>query len=56
MKLSDGRTLGYAEYGRPDGTPILYFHGTPSSLTTLHDYSHFSGMFPPLKEVIEFLT
>ncbi|MBD0288901.1 MAG: alpha/beta hydrolase, partial [Flavisolibacter sp.] len=31
IKLSDGRLLGYALYGPPDGTPVLYFHGTPSS-------------------------
>jgi pimeloyl-ACP methyl ester carboxylesterase len=29
--LPDGRTLGYAEYGSPNGTPLLYFHGFPSS-------------------------
>jgi pimeloyl-ACP methyl ester carboxylesterase len=31
MKLRDGRNLGYAEYGKPDGIPILLFHGTPGS-------------------------
>jgi len=29
--LGDGRRLGYAQYGRPDGEPILYFHGHPGS-------------------------
>jgi pimeloyl-ACP methyl ester carboxylesterase len=29
--LPDGRRLAYAEYGRPDGHPVLYFHGAPSS-------------------------
>lgn len=29
--LPDGRTLAYAEFGRPDGLPVLYFHGAPSS-------------------------
>ncbi|KAH8685326.1 Alpha/Beta hydrolase protein [Ilyonectria robusta] len=29
--LPDGRVLGFAEYGDPDGTPLLYFHGFPSS-------------------------
>ncbi|MAU08840.1 MAG: hypothetical protein CL607_03390 [Anaerolineaceae bacterium] len=27
MMLKDGRTLGFAEYGAQDGTPVLYFHG-----------------------------
>ncbi len=31
IKLKDGRILGYAEYGDPQGKPVLYFHGTPSS-------------------------
>jgi pimeloyl-ACP methyl ester carboxylesterase len=29
--LSDGRKLSYALYGPPDGKPVFYFHGTPSS-------------------------
>lgn len=29
MKLHDGRKLGYAEYGKPEGIPLLLFHGTP---------------------------
>lgn len=29
--LADGRTLGFAEYGSPNGIPLLYFHGYPSS-------------------------
>jgi pimeloyl-ACP methyl ester carboxylesterase len=29
--LRDGRTLGYAEYGDPAGSPLLYFHGHPGS-------------------------
>ena len=29
--LPDGRTLGYAAYGDPQGNPLLYFHGWPSS-------------------------
>jgi len=31
IKLSDGRALGYAEYGDPQGKPVLHFHGFPSS-------------------------
>lgn len=29
--LPSGRTLGYASYGDPNGIPLLYFHGYPSS-------------------------
>jgi len=29
--LHDGRALGFAEYGDPDGKPVFYFHGHPSS-------------------------
>ena len=31
IELRDGRSLGYAEYGTPDGKPVFYFHGFPSS-------------------------
>ncbi len=31
LRLADGRQLGYAEYGRPDGIPVFYFHGFPGS-------------------------
>jgi pimeloyl-ACP methyl ester carboxylesterase len=31
FRLPDGRTLGYAEYGNPQGRPLVYFHGWPSS-------------------------
>lgn len=31
LPLRDGRHLGYAEYGRPDGEPGFYFHGHPGS-------------------------
>ena len=31
VTLSDGRKLGYNEYGPADGNPLFYFHGTPSS-------------------------
>jgi pimeloyl-ACP methyl ester carboxylesterase len=30
-RLPDGRRLGYAEWGDPNGWPTLFFHGTPSS-------------------------
>lgn len=27
--LSEGRKLGFAEDGGPDGAPVFYFHGFP---------------------------
>ena len=29
--LSDGRKLAWEEAGKPDGVPIIYFHGSPGS-------------------------
>ena len=31
IRLPDGRSLGYAEYGDPAGKPVFFFQGTPSS-------------------------
>ena len=31
LPLQDGRLLAYADYGVPDGWPLLYFHGIPGS-------------------------
>jgi pimeloyl-ACP methyl ester carboxylesterase len=31
VKLHDGRNLGFSEYGKPEGIPLLLFHGTPGS-------------------------
>src|SRR5262245_41965693 len=30
-RMPDGRQLAFAEYGDPDGRPVMYFHGAPSS-------------------------
>ena len=30
IELSDGRTLGYAEWGEPHAFPVFGFHGTPA--------------------------
>jgi len=38
IKLSGGRTLGFAEFGQTDGHPIFVFHGTPGS--RFHLFSH----------------
>lgn len=29
ITLPDGRRLAFTEWGEPDGTPVMYFHGTP---------------------------
>lgn len=31
LRLDDGRLLGYAIYGDPEGRPVFYFHGFPGS-------------------------
>ena len=30
ITLPDGRKLAYTEFGRPDGVPVIYFHGAPA--------------------------
>jgi pimeloyl-ACP methyl ester carboxylesterase len=36
MTLSDGRTLGFDDFGDPEGTPVLFFHGFGSSRVVRH--------------------
>src|SRR5919202_4018235 len=36
IRLRDGRMLGYAEQGDPDGAPVLVFHGLPGSRFSRH--------------------
>ena len=31
LTLPDGRSLAYAEFGKPEGYPVLYFHAAPSA-------------------------
>ena len=31
IQLADGRSLAWAEYGDPDGAPLIFHHGIPSS-------------------------
>ncbi|HEY7347803.1 MAG TPA: alpha/beta hydrolase [Ktedonobacterales bacterium] len=34
--LPDGRALGFAQFGSPDGKPLLFFHGLGASRLTRH--------------------
>ena len=36
--LPDGRRLGYAEFGDPNGPVVLWFHGTPGGRRQFLDY------------------
>ncbi len=36
LQLHDGRTMAYAEWGAPDGWPVLGCHGSPSSRLERH--------------------
>lgn len=36
IRLRDGRSLGYAEYGDPAGKPVFFFHGVPGSRLAWH--------------------
>lgn len=38
VRLGDGRTIGYADWGDRDGLPVLHLHGTPGSRLT-YDYT-----------------
>jgi pimeloyl-ACP methyl ester carboxylesterase len=35
LKLDDGRTIGYATWGDPEGVPVFIAHGTPGSRRAL---------------------
>lgn len=38
--LIDGRSLAWAEYGHPEGDPLLWYHGTPGACTQLPPRAH----------------
>lgn len=38
--LVDGRSLAWAEYGHPEGDPLLWYHGTPGARTQLPPVAH----------------
>jgi len=44
IKLRDGRSLGYVEYGNPDGKPVFCLHGFPGSRL---DWTYFSDACRP---------
>lgn len=47
FRLSDGRLLGYAEYGSCKGYPVFYFHGFPAcryEASDLHKAAKTSGV------------
>jgi len=40
IRLKDGRALGFVEYGKPDGFPVVYCHGWPSSRLEAYPMRH----------------
>jgi pimeloyl-ACP methyl ester carboxylesterase len=36
VRLPDGRALGFAQFGAPDGKPLFFFHGLGASRLTRH--------------------
>src|SRR6478736_3959262 len=38
IDLPDGRRLGYHEFGDPNGSPLIYIHGSPDSGITLSGF------------------
>ena len=38
--IDDERVLGWAEFGHPDGDPVLWFHGTPGARTQVPPSIH----------------
>lgn len=38
--VGGGRVIGWAEYGHPDGDPVLWYHGTPGARTQLPPGAH----------------
>ena len=45
LELSDGRALGFADYGRSDAVPVMLFHGTPGSRVYGLDGDHLLDEF-----------
>lgn len=51
VRLSDGRTLCYAQFGETDGLPVMLFHGAPG-------YRHFWSALPefPFVDGVRFIA
>ena len=43
-ELPDGRSLGWAEFGHPDGDPLLWYHGTPGARTQIPPAADEAGL------------
>lgn len=43
LQLSDGRQLGFAEYGDPNGKPVFFFPGAPSTRLFHHPDEHIAS-------------
>ncbi len=43
ITLSDGRQLGFDDFGDPEGTPVLFFHGFGSSRVVRHPDDDIAG-------------
>jgi pimeloyl-ACP methyl ester carboxylesterase len=52
IQLANGRTLGFAEYGPPEGTPLLYFHGHPGSRLELTLFDGLELALSPAPRII----
>ena len=43
LHLSDGRLMGYAQYGDADGRAVLAIHGTPGSRIMMQPADQFAS-------------
>ena len=50
-ELPDGRSLGWAEFGHPDGDPLLWYHGTPGARTQIPPAADEAGLKRGIREL-----
>ena len=43
IRVRDGRKLGFAEFGPPDGRPIIWLHGTPGARRQIPEDARLAG-------------